>query len=109
LTGPNRAFVPALWRVEVPNGFAVAEKRGMITASDAMMAVQKFEMLLTQSIETVLEPVSLSRVLASARRFRLSPYDACYLDLAQDMHLPLATLDRQLAEAAKQAGVPLLN
>ena len=74
-----------------------------------MLAIEKVEALLRESIETIREPMSLRRVLASARQFRLTAYDACYLDLARSMRIPLATLDRQLAEAANEAGIPLLN
>lgn len=45
-------------------------------------------------------------VLSLARRFKLSAYDATYLELALRLGLPLATLDRTLKAAAKGAGVP---
>ena len=40
-----------------------------------------------------------------AREHGLSVYDASYLDLALREDLPLATLDRRLAEAARRCGV----
>ena len=43
--------------------------------------------------------------LTLAERHDLSVYDATYLELALRMKLPLATLDRALAAAAKTAGV----
>jgi predicted nucleic acid-binding protein len=109
LANGGRAMVPPLWRVEVPNGLVVAERRGVLSFSDISEAVDKIELLLGQSIESVQEPTSLRRVLASARQFRLTAYDACYLDLARDVQLPLATLDRRLGEAAVQAGIPLFS
>jgi predicted nucleic acid-binding protein len=105
LANGGRAVVPPLWRVEVPNGLVVAERRGVLSSSDINEAVEKIELLLSRSIESVPEPTSLRRVLASARQFRLTAYDACYLDLARDVQLPLATLDRRLGEAAERAGV----
>jgi len=107
LADGGRAVVPALWHLEVANGFVVAERRGAISAGDTMQALHKLELLLIQSIESIPAPLSLRRVLASARQFRLTAYDACYLELARDMQLPLATLDRQLANAAKQDGILL--
>ena len=109
LANGGRATVPALWRVEVPNGLVVAERRGILSASDTTLAVQNLELLLRQSIESSPEPVPLRRVLFSARRYQLTAYDACYLDLAREQRLPLATLDRRLSEAALQAGVTLLS
>ncbi len=43
-----------------------------------------------------------------ARRYRLSSYDASYLELALRRDLPLATLDAGLRQAARQAGSPLV-
>ena len=44
-----------------------------------------------------------------ADRFRLTLYDACYLELAQRRALPLATLDKDLRKAAKTLDIPLLG
>jgi predicted nucleic acid-binding protein len=46
-------------------------------------------------------------VLETARRYRLSAYDAGYLELAMRETLPLATLDAALRNAARAAGVRL--
>jgi predicted nucleic acid-binding protein len=39
-----------------------------------------------------------------ARRYRVSSYDASYLELALRAGLPLATLDANLKKAATKAG-----
>jgi predicted nucleic acid-binding protein len=44
-----------------------------------------------------------------AQRHRLTAYDAAYLELAQRRGLPLATLDKQLRDAASAEGVILLG
>lgn len=49
----------------------------------------------------------LLAVAAVSREFRLTGYDAQYLELARRLNLPLATLDRDLRKAAKKAGVSL--
>ena len=43
-----------------------------------------------------------------AQQFHLTTYDAAYLELAMRLSQPLATLDDDLAKAARKAGVPLL-
>ena len=62
-----------------------------------------------EALPIEIEAVSLSRVwgsaLALAGRYDPSDYDATYLELALRMRLPLATLDRALAAAAKVAGI----
>ena len=108
LLAGSRAVVPALWQMEVANGFVIAERRAMLTPSDTAQILQTFDVVLGNSIEIQHGSVSVRRVIATARQSRLTAYDAAYLDLAKDQQLALATLDRGLAEAAKQAGVPLL-
>ncbi len=49
----------------------------------------------------LLERGGEDETLQVAERFRLTLYDACYLELAQRRNLPLASLDRQLSDAAK--------
>jgi predicted nucleic acid-binding protein len=44
-------------------------------------------------------------ILALAERHGLSGYDASYLALAISQNLPLATLDKRLAGAARAQGV----
>lgn len=48
---------------------------------------------------------ALADTLHLARRYRLSSYDASYLELALRLGRPLATLDADLAKAARKAGV----
>ena len=47
--------------------------------------------------------------LQLAIRYRLSLYDAAYLELAQRRRVPLATLDRDLQAAAKAEGITVLG
>lgn len=44
-----------------------------------------------------------------ADRYGLTLYDAAYLELAQRLDLPLATLDTELRAAGSAVGVPLLG
>lgn len=47
----------------------------------------------------------MSDTLQLARRYKLSAYDAAYLELALRTGLPLATLDADLTKASEAAGV----
>lgn len=108
LLAGDRAIVPPLWRVEVANGFVVTERRGVLTPSDTAEALQTFHIVFAQAVEESQQVPPLPRVIATAREFRLTAYDAEYLDTARILQLPLATLDRRLKEAASQAQVALL-
>jgi predicted nucleic acid-binding protein len=48
---------------------------------------------------------ALSDTLQLARRYKLSSYDASYLELALRLGAPLAMLDEDLQKAAKKAGI----
>lgn len=104
-----RAVVPALWHLEMANGFAVAKRRGILTSEDASRGMTHIEELLAQAIESSADFVSMRQALTTALAFQLSAYDAVYLDTARRERLPLATLDRRLFAAASQAGVDLLS
>jgi predicted nucleic acid-binding protein len=105
----DRAIVPALWQLEVANGFIIAERRGVLTPSDTVEALQNLEIVIAQAIENSQEFVSMRRALLAGRQFGLTAYDAVYLETALEQHSPLATLDRQLKAAASKAGVEILS
>lgn len=100
----GRAFVPALWPIEVANVLLVAARRRRIDRTEWSRIARDLEVL-----PIVVDPVSTSRVwgevLEIAHTHGLSAYDATYLELAIRMQLPLATLDRALAAAGHAAGV----
>jgi len=50
-----------------------------------------------------------SETTALADRFRLTLYDACYVELALRRRLPLASLDGDLRAAARALDIPLLG
>ena len=103
----GRAFVPALWPVEVGNVLLAATRRRRIAADEWPRICASLEAL---PIE--IDPVSTTRAwgaaLGLAREHRLSGYDAAYLELAVRMQLPLTTLDQALGAAARAEGLDVL-
>lgn len=108
LTG-RKALVPSLWQLETANGFVMAERRAILTATETEQILQNFEGLLGSAILIIHDPISIGRVIATARALGLTAYDAAYLQLAKQEQVPIATLDRSLAQAAERAGVPLVQ
>jgi predicted nucleic acid-binding protein len=100
------AIVPALWYWEIANVLAMAERRGRAAASDVAISL---ELLSELPIET--DSASSARAwretLALARTYKLTAYDAAYLELALRLTRELATNDAALRAAAKSAGVGL--
>lgn len=109
LLAGTRAVVPALWHLEVANGLAVAERRRILTATDADEALTVLNQLAGHFLETDSDLVPMSSAFAAARMHFLSAYDAVYLELARRLHLPLATLDLPLKAAATKAGIELFR
>lgn len=100
----TKAFVPMTWGLEIANVIAKAEAKALVTEARSETFL---EMLKEVEIEVDAATFAhaLSDTLHLARRYKLSAYDASYLELALRAGLPLATLDEELQKAAKKAGV----
>ena len=101
------AVVPDLWRLEIANVIAAAERRGRITITMARGFLNALNAL-PLTVERGTERRAFSELFQIARGEALTVYDAVYLDLAQRRSLPLATKDRALATAARRNGLPLM-
>jgi len=102
------AVVPALWRIEVLNAFQTAIRRKRIDAVFRDMALGRLTVMpIAVDPDTDTHTWTTTRDLAD--RFRLTAYDAVYLELAQRRGLPLATLDQDLRTAGTALGVALLG
>ena len=101
------ALVPGLWRLELGNVLAQAARS---KRTDAMRIARWLERL--EKLPIVVDPETGNRafreILMLARQERLTTYDAAYLELAVRKAIPLATLDRALARAARRRGVAIL-
>ncbi|HUV68933.1 MAG TPA: type II toxin-antitoxin system VapC family toxin [Terracidiphilus sp.] len=98
------AIVPGIWWYEIRNILVLNERRGRIAPEDSAQFLRDLQQL---SIEIDF-PLDDTRALSLAREHTLTVYDSAYLALAMREQLPLATLDKVLASAARSAGVPLL-
>jgi len=102
------AIVPVHWCAEVANGFAMAVRRGRMSARYRDGALSRVPDL----------PIEVDAVSASAFLFEtqqvcdrqgLTAYDAAYVELAARRNLPLATLDKALQRAAEAEGVSIMS
>jgi predicted nucleic acid-binding protein len=109
LTGGAEALVPPLWPYEVANSLAVAERRKRTTSAKAARFLGRLAKLPISIDSTAGNQIgrAFDEVLELARQYRLSVYDAAYLELAVRLGLPLASLDHGLRKAAETAGVAL--
>lgn len=102
----SQAVVPSLWALEAANVIAKAESRGMVAEARSQAFVGLLERL-NIVVDTATAAHALGDTLHLARRYKLSAYDAAYLELALRTGSPLATLDADLKKAAQTTGVRL--
>ena len=103
--GADPARVPTLFWFEIRSLFVMAERRRRLRPGEAsvvMAQLRAFPIVDGGGCDD-------GDVIALAGRRGLTGYDATYLALALAERLPLATLDRRLAEAARAEGVAVLG
>jgi predicted nucleic acid-binding protein len=102
------ATVPGLWRLEIANGLRTAIRRKRIDQGFRDRAIAQLARL-PITVDPDTDRYTWTTTLQLADRFALTPYDAAYVELAQRLVLPLATLDDLLRAAATALGVALLG
>lgn len=107
LVGGDTVVAPALWPFEIANVVTLAERRRIVNPAQAAVFFQTVGQLSIAVDRAGIEHI-FSAVFETARRYRLSAYDAGYLELALREALPLATVDAALRNAARAAGVAIV-
>lgn len=102
------AYVPLHWPLEATNGLLVAYRRGRMTL-EATGRARELLLRLPIEIDDATGSQVWSPTFALAERYRLTTYDAAYLELAVRLNVTLATLDQGLADAARELGVRLFQ
>ncbi|HVF64260.1 MAG TPA: type II toxin-antitoxin system VapC family toxin [Casimicrobiaceae bacterium] len=98
------ADVPVTWGLEIANAIRRAESRGDVLEAQSAAFLEMLSVLSIHADEATFVR-SLDDTLAIARRYRLSSYDASYLELALRAGASLASLDEDLVKAGRSAGV----
>lgn len=97
-------FAPASLPWEVGNALVAAVRRRRLTAAAAQAGWTAY-----QTIPIRLVEVDIGRAMALATERGLYAYDAYMLELARNRNLPLLTLDAKLSDAARLAGIALVE
>jgi predicted nucleic acid-binding protein len=103
----SAVFVPSFWHVEMANILGRAFRAQRLSETDLAIVLKMFATLELHT-DTVFPAISNSVLLPLMQAYSLTAYDAVYRELAMRLNLPLATLDEELAAAARDAGVLLL-
>ena len=103
----GEAIVPGIWALEAANVIVKAQAKALVTEARAAAFIG-----LLRDMRITTDPSTADRALGDtlqlARRFKLSSYDASYLELALREGMPLATLDADLREAMRQTGAAVI-
>jgi len=104
----QEAVVPTHWSLEVANALVVCERRKRVTPA----RISEFLGFLN-GLPIVADNHTFTKafgeILMLARTWRLSAYDAAYLELAMREACPLASLDASLNKAATGLGIVLFQ
>lgn len=103
----GEAVVPGIWALEAANVIVKAQAKALVTEARATAFIGLLNDMCMRVDPRTAER-ALGDTLQLARRFKLSSYDASYLELALREGLPLATLDADLREAILQTGGALV-
>lgn len=104
----EEAIVPSLWFPEVTNALLVAERlHGTPTSATNYFLAELGALPIVEDDRHA--SASQGAVLKLARRHALTAYDSTYLELALRTGRTLATFDRKLAAAARNAGIPVFG
>ena len=98
--------VPALWPLEVADALLVLVRRRKLTEDDRETGLGWLRGLPIR-MDHEMGALAFSKLSDLAVAYRLSVYDAAYLELADRRTLPLACKDGPLRKAAKQHGIRL--
>ena len=100
------AVVPSLWRLEIANALQMAVRRKRISAiyrDQSLDSLRAFPI----AVDGETDRHAWETTLTLAERCKLTLYDAAYVELAQRLRLPLATLDREVRAACRTARIAL--
>jgi predicted nucleic acid-binding protein len=99
--------VPVLWRYEVSAVLTRAHLRGHLPRRKVDDSLEDLA-----ALDITVDVAGTSRILTDvhgiAAFHRLTAYDAAYLELALRRNLAIASLDQELLDACKVAGVAVL-
>jgi len=100
----GEAIVPAIWKLEILNVLAFAERRSRLTRAESEQFLAVLNKLAITEDDNDASGIT-ERILALGRDYQLASYDAAYLELAVREGLPIATIDSGMLKAMAALGI----
>jgi predicted nucleic acid-binding protein len=102
-----RLLAPGIWPVEIANALRNGLRRGRLTEAEVQAVCSRVERFGVETSSA--SDLGVRQRYLAAHALDLTAYDATYLDLAMQRRCALATLDQQMTQAARRAGVHVLD
>lgn len=102
-----RLYVPSIFYIECSSVINNALKRKRIIESDANQYLEILRAIAIRVDNFSSTPESISVLNKIAREKKLTPYDACYFELATRLNATLATKDKELISACQNNNITL--
>ena len=100
----ERVHVPLIWRAEFASVLLTFAHNRRLQPAHVAAIIDHIERL---GLIHDAAPPPVRALVALGQRYALGAYDACYLELALRLNLPLAVRDASLRDAAVRAGAKL--
>jgi predicted nucleic acid-binding protein len=95
---------PNMVRYEIANGLTKMVRKQVIEKERMMNAFKYFEKIPIRKIQ-----IDMERALEIAWEYKIYAYDACYLESAKRLDLPLLTFDRKMARIGKELDIKIFG
>ena len=95
---------PDMVSYEIANALTKMMKKGLIEKERMINAFEYFKKIPIKTVETDIE-----KALGIAWDHKIYAYDACYLEAAQRLNLPILTFDGNMIKVGKELGLDILG
>jgi predicted nucleic acid-binding protein len=89
---------------EIANGLTKMMKKKIIEKERMINAFQYFKRIPIRTIE-----IDIEEALEIAWNYKIYAYDACYLEAAVRLNLPLLTFDGNMTRVGKELGISIIG
>jgi predicted nucleic acid-binding protein len=95
---------PDMVSYEIANALTKMMKKKIIDRERLINAFIYFKKIPIKTVE-----IDIEKALELAWNYKIYAYDACYLELAKRLNLPLLTFDGNMIEIGKELGINILG
>ena len=104
LTRNCTLLAPSILPYEIGNALTRLKKRNILTEQNIIMAFKDFEKIPLRLLD-----ISIENALKLACKYMIYAYDAYYLEAANELNLPLLTLDISMKKVALDIKLKILE